>query len=445
MIFMEMDIQKLLKNKGVVGAGGGGFPTYAKLKKEGIKFYIANGAECEPLLWVSKEIMGRFPYEVLKGLEYLKEYTGASRGIIALKSKYYNLLNILGKTISKKNLSVEIFELEDYYPAGDEHVLVYEITRKVIPAGGIPLAVGAIVNNVETLLNVYYAIEQQKPVIYKYITISGDISNPVTVKVPVGAKISWILERLKINYKEMVVIDGGPAMGKIVEPDSPITKTTGGILLFHAGHPAVIKKTMEINKIIKQARISCIQCRYCTDQCPRYLLGHSIEPHKIMAAVGYRLSNRDLYGALICSECGVCEIFSCPEGLSPRRVNQELKRELGNKGIKYKPEKKKFLPREAREWRRIPTARLKNKMGLNASEDTVRFDDTLLLPEEVYIPTKQHVGISALPVVKQGERVEEGQVIAEVGKNSLGCNIHASISGIVTGVSDDLLIIQREE
>jgi Na+-translocating ferredoxin:NAD+ oxidoreductase RnfC subunit len=438
-----VDVAELLKAKGVVGAGGAGFPTYAKLKGEGIDYYIANGVECEPLLWVDKELMRLFPYEILKGLEYLKEYTGASEAVVGLKGSYRDIVEVLKRTISENQFSIKISELKDYYPGGDENLLVYEITKRVVPEGGIPKMIGAIVNNVETLLNAYYAIEEDRPVIYKYITISGQVLNPVTVKVPIGTKIGWILDELGIDYSEKVIIEGGPAMGRIVQPHSPVTKTAGGILIFGPDHPSVAGKILDISKVIRRARFSCIQCRYCTDQCPRYLLGHSLEPHKIMRSIGYLRSDKALNYALICSECGVCEIFSCPEGLSPRRINQELKKELIHRGIKFVTAKNQFQPREAREWRRIPMAKIKTRMGLMELEKPAKLCDIQYLPDEVVILTKQHIGVKAFPVVRPGDMVEEGSVIARVKEDSLGCHLHASISGSVTEVNADYIVIQR--
>ncbi|MDI3519825.1 MAG: hypothetical protein PWQ34_1972 [Caldanaerobacter sp.] len=440
-----MEVTKILKEKGVVGAGGAGFPTYAKLKKEGILSYIVNGIECEPLLWVTKEILKRFPEKVAMGLAALKNYTNSKEAFIAVKSKYKHLFGNLEEFIQSENLDIRIFYAGDFYPAGDEQILVYEITGKVVPPGGIPLMVGAVVNNVETVYNVYNALFEGKPVTEKFITVSGDIEKPVTVKVPIGMKISSILEQFEIEYEKKVIIDGGPIMGKIISKDDVITKTSGGILVFEKKHPVVSKKMTPIEQILRKARTCCIQCRYCTDQCPRYLLGHEIEPHKIMISLAFNLEEKFLKSALICSECGVCEMYSCPQGLSPRRVNQYLKGLFAKKGVKYSAEKKEYSARQNRDLRKIPTSRLLTRMSLDKYEKEPEFIDEKLKTDEVKIYTKQHIGAKAIPVVQRGDKVNEGDVLAKVEENLLGADIHASIPGIVTDVTEDFVIIKREE
>ena len=234
--------------------------------------------------------MARFPEKVLKGLNYLKNYTGAGNAVIALKGKYKNAVQALKEHLINTGFDIKLFEMGDFFPAGDEQVMVHDITGKVVPEGGIPLSVGAVVNNIETLYNTCEAIEKNAPVTDKFITIGGDVKNPITIKVPVGTKIAWLLEFLGVDYKNKVIIDGGPMMGNITDSNSPITKITGGILLFSEQHPAVKVKKSCMEYILKMAKIACIQCRYCTEQCPRYLLGHDLQPSKMMLAMGFRVT-----------------------------------------------------------------------------------------------------------------------------------------------------------
>lgn len=441
-----MQIPKKLKEMGVVGAGGAGFPTYAKLKQGGIDHFIANGAECEPLLYVSKELMERFPDKVLKGLHALKNYTKAPTATIALKRKYASVVKALSESLRENNLDIDIFEMDDYFPAGDEQVLVYDLMKRVVPEGGIPLMVGAIVNNIETLYNVYNALEEDLPVTEKFITVGGDVENPITLKVPVGTKIRWALEFLGIEYENKIILDGGPMMGNIVEPDFPITKTTGGLLLFPEGHPAVKVKYSSLAHIWKMARISCIQCRYCTEQCPRYLLGHDLQPSKIMLSVGFNLSNNYIKQALLCCECGVCEIYSCPVELSPRRVNAEIKKVFAEKKMNYRTDKKDFAPREAREWRKIPMDRLKARLQIIPYDKYAYLvDGEFANPSEVHIMLKQHIGAPAIPVVEMGQGVEKGQVIGKIPEDKLGAYIHSSINGTIVDINEEKIVIRGGE
>lgn len=440
-----MDIPAVLKDKGVVGAGGAGFPTYAKLKKEGIDYYLANGAECEPLLSVSKELLRTYNYQVLRGLWYLKNYTQAKNAVIAVKSKYKKLLSTLQQEIKKNDYDIEVLGLADFFPAGDEQVLAFEATKRVVPEAGIPLFVGSVVNNTETLFNVYNAVDHNLPVTEKFITVGGETAVPCTIKVPVGTEISWLLNCLGIEYGEKIILDGGPVMGKVISPQAPITKTTGGLLLFSPEHPVVKQKKLDYPYILHKAKTLCIQCRYCTDKCPRYLLGHDIQPHKIMNCIGYNLTDSYIKQALLCSECGICETYSCPHGLSPRRVNQELKKILSEANVKYTSLTNTYQAKEAREWRKIPMKRLKIRLGIEKYDNYAYYMDEEFLPPRVLIPTKQHVGAPAVPLVEKGQKVIKGQVVAQVSEEQLGCNIHASIDGIVKEVSSSLIVIQREE
>ncbi|MCS7232494.1 MAG: 4Fe-4S dicluster domain-containing protein [Synergistetes bacterium] len=437
------DLALILQEMGVVGAGGAGFPTYAKLRKEGINEYIANGAECEPLLWVTKELLAKKIFQFLEGFKILVDYVGAKRGVIALKGKYSSIVKLIKDSLSERNYAFDIFECGDYYPEGDEHVLVYEILRRPVPAAGIPIMVGAVVNNVETIYNVYRAFVERAPVIDKFITIGGDVRNPVTVRVPVGIKVKEVLDIIGINYDGKVLIEGGPMTGRVISPDVPVTKTTGGILIFEKGHPAVSQFTAPLDYILKRARTCCIQCRYCTDQCPRYLLGHDLEPHRIMISMAFDMGIEVRKSALLCSECGVCEAYSCPQLLSPRRVNQYIKAKLIQEGVRYPP-KADIVVREDREYRKVPTKRLMMRIGIYEFDRYAPLLEDRIEAKEVTILMKQHIGVPATPIVSVGDYVVEGDVLGKVPEGKLGVNVHASISGKVISVSDEAVVIKGE-
>ena len=164
---MEKSFIDLIKDAGIIGAGGAGFPTHVKLNAK-VETVIVNGAECEPLLMVDQQLMDKKADEILYALNKVVDETNSNVGIIALKGKYKNAINSLNSKI-KDYPKLQLFILENFYPAGDEQVLVYEVTKKIVPEGGIPLNVGVIVINVETLLNVYNAINGI-PVTEKYLT-----------------------------------------------------------------------------------------------------------------------------------------------------------------------------------------------------------------------------------------------------------------------------------
>jgi len=159
---------------GVVGAGGAGFPTHVKLAGQA-DTVLVNAAECEPLLHKDKEVLRQYADEVLAGLAAAMDLVGAERGVVGIKGKYADVIELLKPKLAPK---MDVVPLRDAYPAGDEFILVYDVLGRVIPPGGIPLAVGAVVVNVETAMNVARAAEQ--PVTEKYLSIAGAVANPIT-------------------------------------------------------------------------------------------------------------------------------------------------------------------------------------------------------------------------------------------------------------------------
>lgn len=435
-----MDVKEILRAKGVVGAGGGGFPTYQKLAAC-CEVVIVNGAECEPLLYKDQILAELFPGEVAAGLRTAMKAVGARQGVVALKKKYHKAIDALKKEVAGE---ISLHLLEDIYPAGDEHVLVREVTGKTVPEGGIPAAVSAVVINLETAVNIARAMKGI-PVIEKTLTVTGRVKQPVTVTVPLGISCR---EALVLaggpDITEYVVIEGGPAMGRIVSDlDAPVTKTTAGYIVMPPEHPLVGRMAQSMKEILGRAKSVCIQCSYCTEGCPRYLLGHKLEPHKVMRAVAFAAENAmpALTQAFLCSECGVCELYMCPMGLSPRLINKKIKEMLRNQG--FSP---KFAPREVHDhalrlYRQLPGQRFAARIGVQELNRPATFQEQTVTPARVVLPTKQHAGTPAVPCVSAGERVAKGQTVAKAPPHSLGVDLHASINGRVESVSEKAIVI----
>jgi len=440
-----MALENVLRDMGVVGAGGAGFPTHIKVANK-YDVVIGNGAECEPLLYNDKYIIERQGEEVIKGLELIMQLTGAKKGVIALKKKYLSIAGKLNKAINgKKNIS--LFLLKDYYPVGDEFILVQEITGKVIPEGGIPPDIGCLVNNVETLRNVSMA-EKGNAVTRRTLTCIGEVKKPSIIIARIGTSFREIINLCEPTLEDFVVIVGGPMMGKVVfDLDTPVTKTTSGILVLSRDHPLVTKKTLKIEYIIKQSKAACCQCSYCTDLCPRYLLGHELYPHKIMRQInfGLDLPYEIIQNAFLCSECGLCEVFACPMELSPRVINQKIKENLLASGYQAKFSGKKENPREEQDYRKIPSSRIKNRLRLEKYDEDGRHPLPVMEndPDQVEILLKQHTGVPSKPVVKIDEQVNEGDLIAEIPEGKLGARLHASIKGKIIYIDEQKIIIKK--
>lgn len=225
-----------IQEAGVVGAGGAGFPTHVKLKANlNGGYVIANAAECEPILNHNTEMMEKYPEYVVKGLKYLMEITNASKGFIAIKPIHKKAAIALAKAC-KADANIEVKFLPNMYPAGDERVIVREILGVELKPGQLPLEANAVISNVETLKNIVLAIEERRPVITKDFTLGGRLINAKEGKVffdqPIGMPLKQYIE-LCGGYIEPhgEIVVGGPFTGRHGEENTPITKTTGGILV----------------------------------------------------------------------------------------------------------------------------------------------------------------------------------------------------------------------
>ncbi|SMC34780.1 SLBB domain-containing protein [Sporomusa malonica] len=434
---MREEIIAAVKAAGVVGAGGAGFPTHVKINAN-VDTVIVNGAECEPLLRAHQLIMASESEKLIIGLRAVMVATGARRGVIGLKRKYEEAVTRLQASLKQMNAQeIELFFLPDIYPAGDEQVLLHEVTGRVVPEGGIPLHVGVVVANVETLINVAEALSG-KPVTDKYVTVTGAVNKPATFKVPIGMAIRELIQLAGgAAVPQYAVIDGGPMMGKLTTDDQPVTKTTGGIIVLPQNHSLVAEKSTPWAAIANRAKAVCCNCRACTDVCPRNLLGHSLEPHRIMQAIGRgQYHETDVVTkAFLCSECGACDSFGCSMGLSPRRVNAELKRQFSQAHMKNPHNAKPQNSRSNREYRLIPTKRLLYRLGLGNYDVKAPLQTEPVTVKDVRILLSQHIGAPAKPIVDIGAIVNVGDLIAVIPEGAaVGTNLHASISGQVYAV-----------
>jgi len=434
---------------GVVGQGGAGFPTHIKYQSSP-KYLLINGAECEPLLHTDKYQMELFYKEMLEAIQEAKNFLKAERALIAIKKKYENLIHLFQEEIAEKNYEIEIFSMDNFYPAGDEQITIFEAFQKAVPAGGIPLHLDIVVSNIATMKSIYDA-QKGIPVIEKYITVTGEVLKPTVLKVPVGISIAECIAAVGGSIKEKYrIITGGPMMGKFLtkeEAESAVVrKTTGGIILVPEDHALVQRGTKSLQAIKNETRAACIQCNFCTQYCPRYLIGHPLHPHKMMRMFGISEEYDERFAeAALCCECGICELFACPMNISPRIVNVFLKQELRKNGIKVNFETGPALPE--RENRYVPVERLLSRLDVRKYHDKGKPGYMELNTSKVMIPLAQHIGKPATSIVKEGDYVEKGQVIGEVDRKDLGSRVHASISGIVTHVGEAVIIEskRREE
>ena len=424
-----------IREAGVVGAGGAGLPTHVKADAT-VDTVLVNGASCEPLLMSDPHLMESDVDTMIRGLEAVMDCTGAKHaGAMA---------SVRAAAARDSSGRLEVFELMDFYPAGDEHVLVHEALGRTVPERGIPLQVGAVVSNVETLYNVARALDGI-PVTHRYLTVAGEVRRPMVVRVPVGTPVEDVLAfaggPLISEYR---VVDGGPMMGKVL-PDASravVTKTTSGLLVLPPDHNVVVRKVMEPARVRQITNSVCCQCSRCTDLCPRSLLGHSLHPHKLMRVFASQdLESEIAREALLCSECGLCEKFACPMLVSPREVNAQIKKALMQAGIKWESSGTPLETSPFREERRVPTARLLQRLALTEYDTHPGYAGEFS-PARVSIPLRQHIGAPAVCVVSAGSRVKCGDLLGEIPEIAMGARVHASIDGVVESVADGMITIK---
>jgi Na+-translocating ferredoxin:NAD+ oxidoreductase RnfC subunit len=434
-------IAEIARNSGVVGAGGAGFPTYVKLQSQA-DIFLVNAAECEPMLKVDQQLMVSEAHTLIQGVRYGMRATGAKEGIIALKAKYKKAIATLTPLLPN---NIRIHILPDVYPAGDEVITIWLATGRRVPPAQIPISIGVVVNNVQTLINLTKAIEQQRPVTHRTLTINGAVNKPMTISIPLGTKISELIELAGgCTVSNPEFINGGPMMGKYISDiEAPVTKTTGGILVFPREHVLIQRRLRTDAQIIAMAKTVCEQCRLCTDLCPRHIIGHELSPHELVKSMGYKQFAKPstLLSALTCSECSICESYACPVDISPMRINQILKGELRAAKAKYEGDIEPQDPMA--EHRLVPIGRLVKRLNLTPYYHEAPMVDPQWSPEVVSIPLQQHIGAPSISVVNVGDHLNVGDCIAEAALDALSVAQHASITGTVIDINNHVITMRR--
>lgn len=437
-----MQTADLIRNAGVVGAGGAGFPAHVKAGAN-VEYVIANGAECEPLLHKDFELMVHYPERVVHGVKLLMQATGAREGIIGVKGKNQRAIDALNSIID--DASIRLHTLGDFYPSGDEYILVYEATGRLIPPQGIPLDIGIVVNNVETLYNISAAVEGT-PVIEKFITVAGAVNTPVTFIAPIGMSYRDAIAMAGgASVSDFAVFVSGIMMGKLeFNLDLSITKTCAGLIILPVDHTLVQRKNVPTERMHGIGKSACDQCSYCTELCPRYTLGYDVQPHKVMRSLSFTATGEDVWNqfAQLCCACGLCTLYACPEYLFPKEACDKAKVDLKSKDIKWEGSRD-VQPHPMYEYRRTPLKQLMQRLGIEEYNRPTPFQQLGSTPARVAIPLSQHIGTPAQPVVGTGQSVSRGDLIADVPQDQLGARLHASISGVVRDVNG-AIVIERD-
>lgn len=297
------NIRKLILEKGIVGLGGATFPTHVKLSVppgKTAEHLIINAVECEPYLTADHQLMMEKPDEILVGCSIMAKAIGVNRILIGIENNKPDAIKLFKeKATNYKN--IEVFALKVKYPQGGEKQLIKALINREVPSGGLPIDVGCVVQNVGTAFAVYEAVQKNKPLYERVVTVTGkNIKNPVNLLARVGTPVSQLIEAAGgLPEDTGKIVNGGPMMGKAVNnSEIPVTKGTSGILLFP-------RKSADRPELY-----NCIRCSRCANVCPM-----NLEPY-LLKNLSYKAMWEELEKERIldCIECGSCS-YTCPAGV----------------------------------------------------------------------------------------------------------------------------------
>jgi Na+-translocating ferredoxin:NAD+ oxidoreductase RnfC subunit len=275
--------------------------------------------------------------------------------------------------------------------------------------------------------------------------VTGAVKEPKSFWVPIGTTFRDVLGQAGgTTVSEFGLFVSGLMMGTLTfDLDDAVTKTTAGLIVLPRDHYLVTRKDRSVESMNRIGKSACDQCSYCTEFCPRYLLGYEIEPHKVMRSLGFTATGKDNWNqwAELCCACGLCTLYACPEDLYPKEACDGAKADMGSAGIKFVQEKPVRV-HPMKEHRRVPLSLLRKRMKVEEYERDAPFQDLAVAPAVVRIKLKQHTGAPAKPVLRPGGRVGHGDPVATVEPSELGANIHASIDGTVKAITDTYIEIE---
>lgn len=297
------DIIKKIAEAGIVGLGGATFPTHVKLSVPAGKkaeMLVINGVECEPFLTSDHRLMLEKGHELMIGIQILMKALNVSKAMVGIEANKPDAVSHL-QSLAKSYSGIEVQPLKVKYPQGGEKQLIKALTGREVPSGGLPIDIGAVVHNVGTALAVYEAVQKNKPLVERIVTVTGkNLAHPSNFLVRIGTPVSALIAAAGgLPDDTGKVVSGGPMMGKAVSSiDVPVTKGTSGILVI----PAAESK--------RKPEGVCIRCAKCVSVCPM-----GLEPY-LLYRLGQRMqySQMEVERVLDCMECGSCS-FECPANL----------------------------------------------------------------------------------------------------------------------------------
>lgn len=295
------ELKGKVRDAGIVGMGGAAFPTHVKLsppKEKPVDVVILNGAECEPYLTADYRLMVERPKDVVEGLKVLMKIVGVNRGVIGIENNKPDAIKAIEAAVSGEP-NIKVCALEVKYPQGAEKMLIKATVDREVPARGLPMDAGVVVQNIGTAVAVYEAARYGKPLIERVVTITGEgIKEPKNLMVKIGTLVADLIEECGgFKGEAAKVISGGPMMGfAMYSLDVPVTKGTSGVLVLP-----------EEGVLHAEDFGPCIRCGRCIDVCPMGLMPSMLS---VLSERGFYEEAKE-YNLFDCFECGTCT-FVCP-------------------------------------------------------------------------------------------------------------------------------------
>ena len=411
--------------------------------EKNIHTVILNCAQYEPLVHTSKLLLEKYTREIIRTFAKIGENFKSENIIVGASKADKDTIELLEDVVSDYP-SVLLKIYDGAYPAGDEYVLTYELTGQVISANSSPIEEGIAVFNVESVYNMYLELEKGIPKTHKWVSVLGEVEKPVTLRVPLGTKAGDVVKEAgNITCENPVYLIGGPMSGKPGSKLTRIDNTTDAIIILPEDHQVIYSKKTNSSTELKRAISSCCNCMRCTELCPRNLLGHPVDPQGFIRAASYKdMGNVDKFlNTMFCSSCGLCEMYSCIQGLSPKLLMTEYKKGLKENGITEHHAPLNEV-NDDRKYRKISIKRLTSRLALT------RYDKLTLLKEMNWPDTNVKISLienkecPAKAIVCLNDLVTEGQIIA-IFEDADKFPLYATISGIVTEVTEQYIFIEN--
>jgi Na+-translocating ferredoxin:NAD+ oxidoreductase RnfC subunit len=285
------------------------------------------------------------------------------------------------------------------------------------------------------------------PVTRKFLTVTGAVRKPQSFWAPVGTTFRQLIEHAGgATTPDFGMFVSGIMMGTLsFDLDDVVTKTLGGLIVLPRDHYAITRKDQPREIMHRIGKSACDQCSYCTEFCPRYLLGYDVQPHKVMRSLGFTLtgaSNWNQWGELCCA-CGLCTLYACPEDLFPKEACDQAKEDRRAEGMVFK-QQKPVAVHPMKEYRRVPLSMLRKRLKVEEYECEAPFTDAEPKPERVRIKLKQHAGKPAAATVSAGQRVTAGETVGRMAEKDLGADVHSSVDGVVAVITETHIEIQAK-